>query len=56
MCFSALTNGRRLFNLRKNPAAMDCLNGIRAISIAWVILGHTFNFSSLYIGKLKDFQ
>ena len=30
-------------------ARLDCLDGMRAISMTWVILGHTFYFSLPYI-------
>ncbi|KAI5642783.1 acyltransferase family domain-containing protein [Phthorimaea operculella] len=41
--FSVYTNTRRLTTITKNPGALECLDGIRAISMVWVILGHTFS-------------
>lgn len=40
LCFSAWTNGQKLFNTRQPAGTLTCLNGIRVISISWVILGH----------------
>ncbi|KAJ2950206.1 hypothetical protein O0L34_g11568 [Tuta absoluta] len=40
--FSIYTNSRRLTTFTKNPGALECLDGIRAISMMWVILGHAF--------------
>lgn len=44
LAFSIYTNGSKLFSYKKenNSDSMQCLNGIRAISTQWVVLGHTF--------------
>ena len=46
LCFSAYTNGKRL--LSTTAAGSDhlgCLNGMRFISMTWVVLGHSFTSS-----------
>jgi hypothetical protein len=42
--FSAYKNTKVLFAIsnKSNPEHLHCLNGIRFISITWVILGHVF--------------
>ncbi|KAJ8730602.1 hypothetical protein PYW08_002015 [Mythimna loreyi] len=40
--FSAYTNTRRLVTYTPVPGALECLDGIRALAMMWVIIGHTF--------------
>ena len=42
--FSINRNLRSLLSVsnKSNPDHLHCLNGIRAISISWVIVGHVF--------------
>ena len=43
LCFSLYTNIRKLFSVSSGGSDhLKCLNGIRAISMAWVILGHAY--------------
>ena len=43
MCFSAYTNGKRLLSTESGGKDhLDCLNGIRFISMTWVVIGHSF--------------
>ncbi|XP_050346925.1 O-acyltransferase like protein-like [Nymphalis io] len=41
--FSVYTNTRRLLNFAPNSNALNCLDGIRSISMMWVVVGHTFS-------------
>ena len=53
MCFSALTNGRKLLTVQAaGPHSnLAALNGIRVLSMFWVILGHSHLFIMSYTGK-----
>lgn len=41
--FSVYTNGRRLITFTSNSGTMHCVDGIRALSMIWVVLGHSFS-------------
>ena len=45
MNFSAYSNTVKLFdvNIPKNANHLECLDGIRFLSISWVVLGHTLS-------------
>ena len=51
MCFSLYTNGYKILSTKQPPGALTCLNGIRFISMLWVILGHTLVFSTSSISE-----
>ncbi|XP_026315727.1 O-acyltransferase like protein-like [Hyposmocoma kahamanoa] len=40
--FSVYTNTRQLLTFTSNSDTVECLDGIRSISIMWIIIGHTF--------------
>lgn len=40
--FSLYTNGKHLMNTRKNQETISCLDGLRYLSICWIIYGHTY--------------
>ena len=42
LCFSLVRNSQKIFNTNVPPVAITSINGIRVISITWVILGHLF--------------
>lgn len=42
---SAYSNGKYLFNLRRNPNHVQCLYGLRALSLIWLMLGYRFILS-----------
>ncbi|XP_064616438.1 nose resistant to fluoxetine protein 6-like isoform X2 [Liolophura sinensis] len=40
--FSVYTNGRKILSTAQAPGSLNCLHGIRFLSMSWVILGHTY--------------
>ena len=48
IAMSALTNGRKLFSMRKNKDHIQCLYGIRAFALIWLIYGYR-HFLSLIL-------
>ncbi|XP_071490397.1 O-acyltransferase like protein-like [Diadema antillarum] len=44
MSFSALTNLPKMLSAKKSSSTLAALNGIRVLSMWWVILGHTCQF------------
>ena len=46
--FSLLRNTRAIFSTRVPPGAITSINGIRFISMTWVILGHYYVFGKVW--------
>lgn len=42
MAFSLYTNTKKWMSTRKSADDMGCIHGIRFLSTAWVVLGHTY--------------
>ena len=45
--FSLKTNMEKILSTRSSPDDLGCLHGIRYLSLAWVVLGHTWAFLPL---------
>ncbi|GBM86237.1 Nose resistant to fluoxetine protein 6, partial [Araneus ventricosus] len=41
-CFCIFTNGEKLLNVSSSEGQLPCLHGIRFLTMAWVILCHTY--------------
>lgn len=44
LCFSLIGNTKKIFATKVPSTAITSINGLRVISMFWVILGHTFLF------------
>ena len=42
MCFSLYRNLPKLLSTKQPPGAIDCFNGMRTLSMMWVVLGHVY--------------
>ena len=49
--FSFISNMRKFVNMTSTPKGMECLNGIRVLSMSWVILGHIYPFLNFFTSK-----
>ncbi|XP_071955721.1 nose resistant to fluoxetine protein 6-like [Antedon mediterranea] len=45
LCFSLLINGSKILKTKQGEQSLGALNGIRVISLCWVMLGHTYAFT-----------
>ncbi|KAL3266698.1 hypothetical protein HHI36_010860 [Cryptolaemus montrouzieri] len=45
-CFSLYTNGKKLLTPSSNEDSLNCLNGIRVLSMMLIVLGHKFIMTS----------
>ncbi|XP_063822750.1 nose resistant to fluoxetine protein 6-like [Ostrinia nubilalis] len=54
--FSIYTNGQRVMNFASGPDALHCIDGIRALAMVWVLIGHTFTSESHWANPIVGFQ
>uniref|UniRef100_A0A0X3NQH5 Nose resistant to fluoxetine protein 6 n=1 Tax=Schistocephalus solidus TaxID=70667 RepID=A0A0X3NQH5_SCHSO len=48
LCFSPIENARKIFSSQNQSHRLACLHGFRSLTMAWIVLGHTFAWSLLY--------
>ena len=51
LSFSIYTNGAKLLSAKQGAGTLTAVNGIRFISMSWVILGHTYGFGTSAVGR-----
>ncbi|KAL0831528.1 hypothetical protein ABMA28_002322 [Loxostege sticticalis] len=54
--FSIYTNCRRLLNFASGPDALHCVDGIRALAMLWVLIGHTFSSVHFWSNPLVGYE
>ncbi|XP_076093222.1 O-acyltransferase like protein-like [Mytilus galloprovincialis] len=52
LSFSVYTNGAKILSTNQGSGTLTAVNGIRFISMSWVILGHTYAFGLLSVGNI----
>ncbi|XP_071097623.1 nose resistant to fluoxetine protein 6-like [Haliotis cracherodii] len=55
LSFSVYTNASKLLSTKQAPGSLTAINGIRFLSITWVILGHTYVFGLSAMGNFISF-
>ncbi|CAH0585974.1 unnamed protein product [Chrysodeixis includens] len=56
-CFSVYTNTRRTLTFSSSPGMLECVDGIRAISMLWVVVGHTYSMTLIgFIHNTVEFM
>ncbi|WAR04826.1 LOW QUALITY PROTEIN: NRF6-like protein [Mya arenaria] len=55
LAFSFYSNGVKILNTDQRKGSLNALNGIRFLSMAWVILGHTYGFSIGFDANMLTF-
>ena len=47
LCFSLIQNTNRILSTKVPPGAITSINGMRVLSMWWVILGHCYAFQTM---------
>ena len=56
LCFSLIQNTNRILSTKVPPGAITSINGMRVLSMWWVILGHCYAFQTTAGLPSKLFQ
>ena len=51
LSFSVYSNGAKILSANQSAGSLGAVNGIRFLSMSWVILGHTIFFANGYDGR-----
>ncbi|XP_013404902.2 nose resistant to fluoxetine protein 6 [Lingula anatina] len=55
LAFSLYTSGAKVLNTKQGSGALTCVNGIRFLSLSWVIWGHSYVFAMGTIENILPF-
>lgn len=55
LSFSVYTNARKIFNTSQPAGTLTSINGIRFVSMTWVILGHTYAFGIQLVDNIPTY-
>ena len=50
LSFSVYTNASKILNTKQPKGTLTAVNGIRFVSMSWVIMGHSFGASMQFSG------
>ena len=53
LCFSVIKNTQAILNTDVPKGSITAINGMRTLSITWVVLGHTLGFAIQYVGMYE---
>ena len=53
LCFSVIKNTKAVLNTDVPKGSITSINGMRTLSITWVILGHALGFAVQYVGTYE---
>ena len=53
LCFSVIKNTKAVLNTDVPKGSITSINGMRTLSITWVVLGHTLGFAIQFIGRYE---
>ena len=53
LCFSVIKNTKAVLNTDVPKGSITAINGMRTLSITWVVLGHALAFAFQYIGRFE---
>ena len=54
LALSVYSNGQKILSTNTTPGTLDCVHGIRFLSMTWVILGHTLYFMINFCSKYQQ--
>ena len=55
MCFSISNNLKKFGKRERKASALDVLDGVRVLSIFWVILGHAYYFPIIEGNSVRNY-
>ena len=54
LCFSVIKNTKAVLNTDVPKGSITSINGMRTLSITWVVLGHALFFALQFIGRYES--